>query len=120
MKVRKCKCGKKAAKGRNECLACKQRKYREKYPLKTYYDNMKMNANRRGKEFTIDFDYFCSLIDDIEEFGRGMGFLTIDRINNNLGYIRGNLQILKFEENASKGSKELDEIFGVFEYECPY
>ena len=56
-------CKKEARKGNHFCECCVKRKYRKKYPIKYLYDNLKSNAQRRGKEFTLtlkQFTDFCT------------------------------------------------------------
>jgi hypothetical protein len=41
---------------RKTCYKCEKRKYRANYPLKYWYDTLKMNAKRRRKPFTLTLE----------------------------------------------------------------
>lgn len=81
------------------------KKYRQKYPMKYAYMTLKHNAKRRGKEFTISFEYFKKFaikVDYIDKKGINRDSYHIDRIKEDLGYIPGNLQLLKNVDNIKK------------------
>lgn len=93
------------AKNRKLCHPCRNKKHREKDPVKTSYENLKHNAKRRGKVFTITLVYFrrfCYRTDYIAGKGRTAESYTVDRIKEWLGYIPGNLQKLKNGDNVRK------------------
>lgn len=78
---------------------------KEKNPLSYWYAQLRRNAKRRGKKFTItlaDFKEFCDKTGYLEKKGRGAGKITVDRVINELGYIPGNLQPLEHCENVRK------------------
>jgi len=87
------------------CNTCTSRRYRAKYPLKYVFDTLKTNAKRRGKEFTITLNYFSEIVSQkegyLEHKGRENGALQVDRIDNELGYIEGNIRIITAEENRA-------------------
>ena len=90
---------------------------------KTKYD-AKMNRNL---EFSIDLDYLLELLTNQNnkcaltgwdlEFIRGGDWYcgknpkgcTMDRIDNNLGYIKGNIQLVCGRVNVMRGAMPLDE-----------
>jgi hypothetical protein len=98
-------CINEAAKGRRICGKCRSRKYRAKYPLKAWYDTLKMNARRRGKEFTLtqeQFSEFCKRTGYDEHKGKTADSLSVDRIKSHLGYTIDNIQAITLRENTAK------------------
>jgi len=96
--------------GRQFCSTCRKRKSRERDPIRAAYVNKKSDAKRRGIEFTITLDYFrkfCYRYKFIKNMGRSANSYSIDRIDNNKGYIPGNIQVLTVAQNASKGTRVL-------------
>ena len=82
------------------------RKYRASNPLRYVWQNLKDNAKRRGKEFTLTFEQwesFLSTNNYMEERGRGSDSLNIDRRVNSQGYDINNIQVLDGWSNRSKG-----------------
>ena len=90
------------------CYKHYRRKVREKDPVYCRFNNMKSNAKRRGKEFTItleEFRAFCERTGYIVRKGnRGMN-ATIDRRCNAHGYHIWNIQLLTNRQNARKGNR---------------
>ena len=82
------------------------REWRSKNPLRYVWQNLKHNAKRRGKVFTLTFEQwvgFLSTNNYMEERGRTAEGLTIDRRVNSQGYDLSNIQVLPNVDNASKG-----------------
>lgn len=83
---------------------------------------IRFNAIRRGKEFSLDItpEYLeritpasgkCPVTYLPLTFGTGKPTdWSIDRANNNRGYVRGNILIISVAANAAKGKKTLDHI----------
>jgi hypothetical protein len=85
------------------CAKCRKRKYREKYPLKYIYDTVKMNAKRRGKEFTLtfgEFKEFCVKTGYDEKKGKSSDSLSIDRRNPSNGYSKDNIRAITLSDNS--------------------
>lgn len=98
-------CGNEAAKGRKECHRCRKKKWAENNPMKYTYANLRTNAKRRKKPFEITFDQFKRFVVQTEYmYGKGKTrkALTIDRIEEEKGYVDGNLQVLENETNIRK------------------
>lgn len=112
-KLRRCDtkyCTKLAPYGRKKCWKCIKRKYRAAYPIVAAYQNLRNNAKRRGKEFTITMDQFkkfCRKTKYLQGRGRAADCYSIDRIDNNKGYTVENIRVLTVAENSSKGAKIL-------------
>lgn len=104
----KCKnkgCRKDSAPQRRVCYSCAVKSYKEKNPVRYAYAVMKGNAKRRGKAFSISFEYFREfVINNSYMAGKGITKtgLHIDRKIEDLGYIEGNLQVLTNTENIKK------------------
>jgi hypothetical protein len=102
---RKCNsigCKRKAQHG-GLCYTCKSRRFRNKNPLEASYLNLKGNAKRRGIYFAVTLEYykyFCEVNNYLTL--RVTEDMTIDRIEPELGYIDGNLQMLKRAVNSAK------------------
>lgn len=111
---RKCKtpnCNNNSYFHRTECNSCIQRRIKEADPVRFCYNQLKRNAERRGKEFTISIEYFrqfCLEVDYIAGKGKSQSSYTIDRIDPGKGYTPGNICVLSNSENASKGVKKLE------------
>jgi heterodisulfide reductase subunit C len=87
------------------CYKCISRKYRENNPIQSSFQNLKTNAKRRGKEFTLTFNEFKKFaIETNYIFGKGRSKTSfhIDRIDEILGYCITNIQILTNSENTKK------------------
>jgi hypothetical protein len=73
--------------------------------MRRLFRNLKAHAKARGKEFTIDFDYFSAraLINGYDvNHGREGQKLQVDRIHVHIGYVVGNIQFLTTSENSRK------------------
>lgn len=95
-----CVCNKKIKKN-NYCSTCQ----RKKFPIKYAYQTLKDNAKRRGKEFTIsleDFEDFCIKTNYIAKKGIYKDTFHIDRIKEQEGYTKENIQTLTNSENVRK------------------
>jgi hypothetical protein len=91
--------------GGRVCYKCIKRKYRAKYPLKAWYDTLKMNAKRRGKEFTLtleQFSEFCKKTGYDEKKGKTADSLSIDRRRDTEGYHANNIRAITLSENTKR------------------
>lgn len=85
----------------NYCSKCQRLKNPEKYA----YQTLKDNAKRRKKEFTLTFEEFkefCVHTSYIARKGRSKNCIHIDRIKENCGYRKDNIQPLTNTENVRK------------------
>lgn len=97
-----------------KCSSCRCFETRKKDPEKYAYNNLKSNAKKRNIVFELTIEEFCQFcIETNYIIGKGKTklSLTIDRKNNDIGYILSNLRVLTNSENSSKGTKKL-------EYDC--
>ena len=94
------------------CNTCRSRRYTEKHPERVLFYNLKKSAKRREKEFEISREYFTKLVTayGLENFRAGRKLnkktITVDRIDNDKGYVEGNLQFITMHQNAVKGTKD--------------
>ena len=73
--------------------------------MRAAFQELRDRAIKRGIVFGISFDSFERLAKEtlyLNGKGNGRSRITIDRKNNRLGYVDGNLQPLTREENARK------------------
>lgn len=79
---------------------------RESNPVYYVYQNLRSSAKRRGKIFTISFEYFKNWCEEVGFMNHKRGLFknrsSVDRIDNNLGYIEGNLKMLSVSQNSRK------------------
>ena len=93
------------------CNTCRTREWRNKNPMRSAYLNLRNNSKRRGKIFKLtweQFKRFCYQSDYIAGKGKTKESYTIDRKENDKGYVEGNLQILTLEDNSRKGNRKLE------------
>lgn len=84
------------------------RRYRKNKPERAAYNALKDHARARGIEFTISFDYFMRYVVTkgyVDGKGNSRNGLTVDRKNNLLGYVVGNIQVMTRAKNAEKRMK---------------
>jgi len=92
------------------CNSCRHDRERNADPVKYCYDQLKRNARRRGKIFTITLEYwrqFCYRSDYIQNKGKMRESYTVDCFDPGLGYIEGNIRALPNHQNAAKGNRKL-------------
>lgn len=83
-----------------------------------YWSRLKQNANHRGLEFTITRDYAVSIFTNqcalsgvyisLDNSDRRQN-ASIDRINNSLGYIPGNIQWVHKDINRMRGGLSVED-----------
>jgi hypothetical protein len=86
------------------CAKCRYRRFRDKFPAKCAFNNLRKRAHERGHSFELSFSKFEELWNAglAKNHGRGAGFLSIDRIDNNRGYADDNVRLLTYSENSRK------------------
>lgn len=90
---------------RKRCSTCRNRVWDKNNPIRRAYRNNKDSAKRRGKTFTITYEYFEAWVIEnryMELKGTGPDDYSIDRIDDTKGYEPGNLQLLTNRENTKK------------------
>lgn len=101
-----------------EKRAARQRKYNLKNPHKKMYWGSKKRAIDKGLEFNIDLTDIvipkhCPLLGI--ELKHGTGFLidespSLDRIDSDKGYIKGNVWVISHKANTMKSDATLEEL----------
>ena len=84
-----------------------KQRWRANNPIKAAYVQLRDNAKRRRKIFTLtleEFTSFCMATTYLDEKGRERHCLTIDRIDWDEGYHLWNLQVLTHKENSEQGA----------------
>lgn len=121
--MRQCKtegCSNPPAKHRRDCNPCRNNADKARDLPKWAFRKWKSNAKRRGIVFTITLAYFRQFCIDTDILnGRGIGAssLHIDKIDDALGYVPGNLQPLTNSDNARKENNRRKRIAWVSTYD---
>lgn len=88
------------------CTRCRSRNFRKNHPAKAHYLDLKNRAGQRGHEFTITFEeYYQEVWLDTgyaEKHGKTAECLSVDRVENDKGYVSGNLSVKTVSENSRK------------------
>jgi len=101
------------APGKNYCHKCRSRRTKELNPIQYYYNALRSNARRRGKEFVLtraEFEKFCAETNYLELKGRQWNKMTIDRKDHTRGYSYDNIEIMGHSENSIKGNNEKNNV----------
>ena len=106
-------------KHRNEISRKSNAKIRKLYPERMMLYSCKNRAKKKGWEFNIDesdihIPKYCPIL-NIELIPGGMGKQSfnspsIDRIDSNKGYIKGNVRIISLRANMMKNDADLQEL----------
>ena len=87
------------------CSKCRNRRWREKFPLHYSFKNLRVRAKQRGKDFTLtrqEYIKFAIQTDYASMKGRSSLSLTINRIDNSRGYHADNIESITKSENSRK------------------
>ena len=86
------------------CSRCRSRRWKARNPAKYAFHHLRNRAGERGHSFTLSFEKFTELWNSglAQNHGRGIGFLSIDRIKNDLGYSDDNVRLLLYEVNSRR------------------
>ena len=94
------------------------RKYKLKHPERILLRGAKSRAKTNNIEFNINeldiiIPEFCPILGIKLEIAEGRGpkdnSPSLDRINNNLGYIKGNVRVISFRANSLKKDGTIEE-----------
>lgn len=94
--------------GKWDCTLCNKNIQKRNNPLKYVYRNLRTNAKRRGKEFTLTLQEFIDFVGKtnyMRKRGRGPKKFQIDRIDETKGYHAWNIQSITLRENVLKYNK---------------
>ena len=102
-------CAKKRDRTHRLCTTHAKQLTRASNPVKDAYDNLKANARRRRKVFTLTLEQFAEWATTtgyMDKKGRQRHRYHIDRIDPSKGYTIDNIQPLTCSENTIKGNAE--------------
>ena len=97
------------APGKSKCHGCRSREYRTKFPERKAFYDLRHSAKRRKIQFTLTMEEFIELVTQtgyMERRGRFYDSLTIDRVNNHLGYTKENVRVITKHHNSCKSDKD--------------
>jgi hypothetical protein len=110
------------------CKVCRnsyQKQWKEKDRVKGMLKAAKGNAKRDGKEFSITREDLeplpdvCPILGLKLEFsteGRKPNSYSIDRIDSNVGYVPGNIQVVSWRANHIKNNATPEELRMIADY----
>lgn len=104
-------CGNKRTERDNLCPKHRHRYNKENNPENYTYHLLKANARRRGHSCSLtleEFKEFCKDTGYMDLKGRRPLSASIDRIDPNKGYEKGNIQIMSLRDNAVKQHTDKD------------
>lgn len=87
------------------CPKCVNRRWRERNPMRYFFNRLRYRAAERGHVFALPFEHYCELVlasGYLEKKGKTAASLSIDRIDEKKGYIVGNVQVITLSENSRK------------------
>ena len=101
---------------RKELQCQKQRKWRVENPEKAMLNSSKNRAKRLGLEFNLELEDIlipinCPILGIPLKVGKGKlwdGSPTLDRIDNTLGYIKGNIAVISYKANRYKTDLDIE------------
>lgn len=81
-------------------------------------DHTRASAKRRSKDFNLDFNYLKNILDQKVCAYSGESFnnsvegekLSLERFNNDIGYIKGNVIPVKKKYNTARSDLTLEEL----------
>ncbi len=102
-------CSREHAKQRRYCYRCKHRRHAKSKPISYAFQNLKSNAKRRGKEFSLTLKEFTEFVENsgyMDRKGKTKMAFSVDRIDEGKGYSADNIQVLTISENRKKAHRE--------------
>lgn len=82
-----------------------KRLWRQNNPIRDAFNNLRNSAKKRKKDFDLsltEFTFLCNLTNYPEQTGNTKLSLTIDRIDNAIGYCLSNLSVVFRDTNSLK------------------
>lgn len=104
---------------RDEVLK-KNKEWKEANPHKFLYNSARQRAKKHGIHFDLSSDDIvvperCPILDVSLVFGAEYA-PSVDRINNNLGYTKENIQVISMKANRMKNNATEDELIAFARY----
>jgi len=91
------------------CSKCMMRRWRERYPVKAAFSQLRNSAMDRKKPFELTLEQFVDVVVGtgyMERKGHEANSLHVDRKDSTKGYVYDNLQIITNTQNITKENKE--------------
>lgn len=93
------------------CSHCKMARWRANHPVENAFASVRDRARKKQIPFELTLAEFRQFVSEagqgyVEGRGPYVGQLHLDRIDPTRGYVIGNLQVLRAEENSRKGAGE--------------
>lgn len=95
-------------------------------PARQMFSRAKLRAKKDGREFSITLEdivipEYCPALGIRLTWGEdtgkiGPGNMTLDRVDNTKGYVKGNVQVISWRANAIKRDATLQELWGLVCY----
>lgn len=112
---------------RKEYLKLAQRRYRKEHPEFSILAKVKSRAKKNDVPFNLTIEdivipEFCPVLGLKLEFSRegrngpSANSPSIDRLNPDLGYVKGNISFISHKANAAKSSLTLDQLKSLVSY----
>ena len=115
------------------CINRKNYNWKLKNPINCLCSNMLAQAKRRakanGRAFDLTLEYLQHLVvphcpvlgtELVWEYGHGFGLgahsPSLDRIDNSLGYVKGNVAIISHRANSMKNAATAEELQAILNY----
>lgn len=102
------------------CSRCRSRRFKERHPLKYFFNLLRSRAKERGKKFELTFpeyEAFCLRTNYHLLKGKTALSLSIDRENNDGPYSAANIRAITLRENTRRNYvprlRQYAEQFGV-------
>jgi hypothetical protein len=102
-----------------KCMKVKSLEQRKKNPLRTMISNTKSSAKKRNIYFNLTEEdlvipEYCKYLEIKLTINAGEGLIdsaaTIDRIDNNKGYTKDNIQIISHKANIIKNNLSINDL----------
>ena len=99
----------------------KRREYYRKNIVAEMFSGAKQRAKNKNLSFTISLEDViiperCPVFDTEFDFNSKLNVPTLDRVVNELGYIKGNVQVISAKANRLKNNSTIEELEKILNY----
>ena len=87
----------------HHCGNCRTERFKDRHPLRYYYNKLKYRAAERGHAFTLTYEEYCAFAEKtgyLYEKGKTAKALSINRIDNTKGYSADNIEVCLLSVNS--------------------
>jgi len=108
-----------------EKISEQKKQYRHNNIEKRLLFSARMRAREKGREFNLDLEditlpEYCPVLNIKMGLGEGgkasPNSYTLDRIDNNKGYVKGNVQVISHRANSLKSNATIEELERLIQY----